>query len=159
MSDLLTLPIPVAPQYPAQQQAAEDARSQQKKQEEEAQAAAEAAQVAETERAKKALDDLTHMILHELNLVSEELVQAAVEALTVIPEPEPIPEPEAAPEGEEGDAPAEPVEPAEPPPPPEPIIPTEIMVLDKLLADGSITKEAIQEALVRKNMGEQHYTQ
>jgi len=143
----------------AQRQAAEDARSQQKKQEEEAQAAAEAAQVAETERAKKALDDLTHMILHELNLVSEELVQAAVEALTVIPEPEPIPEPEAAPEGEEGDAPAEPVEPAEPPPPPEPIIPTEIMVLDKLLADGSITKEAIQEALVRKNMGEQHYTQ
>ena len=75
-----------------------------------------------------------------------------MEALTVVPEPEPVPEPLPAAEGEEP-APA-----AEEPVQPEPILPTEAAVLEKLMADGVLSKEGIQEALIVKHMGDAHFS-
>jgi hypothetical protein len=118
----------------------------------EAEAAAAAAARAGAAKAAEARDaELTHMILHDLGLVSEQVIAETVEALTVIPEPEPVPEPEPPAEGEEPAPAPEPVQ-------PEPILPTEAAVLEKLMADGVLTKDGIQEALIGKNMGDAHFT-
>mmetsp|Transcript_39112 Transcript_39112/g.54319 ORF Transcript_39112/g.54319 Transcript_39112/m.54319 type:complete len:456 (-) Transcript_39112:213-1580(-) len=127
---------------------AEEYRAQQKKQEEDARIAEEVRLAKLVEERQTQLEALVHMILYDLNLIPVETIEATIVALT--PEPEPTPEPEEPEEGEEM--------PELPPPPPDPEPPTEIQVLDKLLLDGTLQKETIQEALLLFNMGDSHFT-
>ena len=71
-------------------------------------------------------------------VLAAETIAAKIEELTVHPEPEPVPEPA------EGEEPAEPAEEQEPPPP---ILPEDAAVLEALIADRSVTKEALMVVL------------
>mmetsp|Transcript_14419 Transcript_14419/g.24424 ORF Transcript_14419/g.24424 Transcript_14419/m.24424 type:complete len:457 (+) Transcript_14419:182-1552(+) len=130
----------------------EQQRRAMKDQAEAEEAGKEADKVQAEEDANEAAETLAHHILYEFGLVPAETVKEVVVALT--PLPTPIPEPEPVPEGEE--PPEEPAEPSAPPPPPVP--PTNVAVLDKLLADGLVTKEAIQEAIMVRKVGDDHFT-
>jgi hypothetical protein len=130
----------------------EQQRRAMKDQAEAEEAGKEADKVQAEEDANEAAETLAHHILYEFGLVPAETVKEVVVALT--PLPAPIPEPEPVPEGEE--PPEEPAEPPAPPPPPLP--PTNVAVLDKLLADGLVTKEAIQESIMVRKVGDDHFT-
>mmetsp|Transcript_23853 Transcript_23853/g.28820 ORF Transcript_23853/g.28820 Transcript_23853/m.28820 type:complete len:448 (+) Transcript_23853:176-1519(+) len=121
---------------------AEELRKQQKAEVEAEKAKIEADRIAKEKAAVEATQAKIKLILYDLGLVSEEVLTATKEALTPAPEPEPE-----VPEGEE---------PPPPPPPPEP--PTDEQILDKLLADGTITKEGVQEAIANLEMGDNLYT-